>query len=118
MPSGTGVARDVDVASLGRSRLSGIRPPTLVIIGDHEVVCDPAMALARARHLFRDVQGELVPQSSHDMCFSQRGIVDARVLDFLKRAGRDDRRASIARSLTQFASGSPERRSPWFRSSW
>jgi hypothetical protein len=58
-------------------------------MGDEEVIWDPAAALARARQLFPDVQGELVPRSSHDMCFSQHRIVDARVLDFLKKRPDD-----------------------------
>ena len=57
--------------------------PTLLLMGDQEVIYDPAAALARARRLIPDVQGELVPQSSHDMCYSQHRIVDARVLEFL-----------------------------------
>jgi pimeloyl-ACP methyl ester carboxylesterase len=73
-------------------QLRAMRVPTLLLVGDHEVVSDPAMALARARRLFPDVQGELIPQCSHDMCFSQRQIVDARVLDFLN----DDRRRTIS----------------------
>jgi pimeloyl-ACP methyl ester carboxylesterase len=66
-------------------RLRAMRVPTLLLIGDQEVVCDPAMALDRARRLFPDFDGELVPQCSHEMSFSQRRIVDARVLDFLKK---------------------------------
>jgi pimeloyl-ACP methyl ester carboxylesterase len=64
-------------------QLQAMRVPTLLLMGDHEVICDPATALARARRLFPDIQGELVPRSSHDMCLSQHRIVDARVLDFL-----------------------------------
>jgi pimeloyl-ACP methyl ester carboxylesterase len=75
-------------------RLRAMRVPMLLLIGDHEVICDPATALARARQLFPDVQGELVPESSHDMCFSQRRIVDARVLDFLKKTRTDNRGAT------------------------
>jgi pimeloyl-ACP methyl ester carboxylesterase len=79
-------------------RLRAMRVPTLLLIGDHEVICDPAMALARARELFPDVQAELVPQSSHEMCFSQRRIVDARVLEFLKgdRHGTSTRRRKMS----------------------
>jgi pimeloyl-ACP methyl ester carboxylesterase len=80
-------------------RLRAMRVPTLLLIGDHEVICDPAAALALARRLFPDVRGELVPQSSHDMCFTQRRIVDARVLDFLKKTRTDDRGAITERSV-------------------
>jgi pimeloyl-ACP methyl ester carboxylesterase len=69
-------------------RLRAMRVPTLLLLGDHEVICDPGTALARARRLFPDFQGELVPHSSHDMCLSQRPIVDARVLDFLNDGRR------------------------------
>jgi pimeloyl-ACP methyl ester carboxylesterase len=64
-------------------RLRAMRVPTLLLIGDREVVCDPALALARARELFQNVEAELVPQCSHDMCFRQRRLVDTRVLAFL-----------------------------------
>jgi pimeloyl-ACP methyl ester carboxylesterase len=80
-------------------QLRAMRVPTLLLIGDHEVICNPATALARARRLFPDVQGELVPQSSHDMCFSQHRIVDARVLDFLKTTRTDERGAITERSV-------------------
>jgi pimeloyl-ACP methyl ester carboxylesterase len=66
-------------------QLRAMHVPTLLLIGDHEVIYDPAKALARARRLIPDFEGELVPRSSHDMAFSQHRIVDARVLDFLKR---------------------------------
>lgn len=80
-------------------RLRAMRVPTLLLIGDHEVVCDPAIALARARRLFPDVQSELVPQCRHDMVLTQRRIVDARVLDFLKKTRTDDRGAITERSV-------------------
>ena len=79
--------------------LRAMRVPTLLLIGDHEVISDPAKALARARRLIPDVHGELVPRSSHDMCFSQHRIVDARVLDFLKKTRADDRGAITERSV-------------------
>jgi pimeloyl-ACP methyl ester carboxylesterase len=63
--------------------LQQMQVPTLLLIGDHEVICDPVKALARARRLIPHFQGELVPRSSHDMCFSQHRIVDTRILDFL-----------------------------------
>jgi pimeloyl-ACP methyl ester carboxylesterase len=80
-------------------QLQAMRVPTLLLIGDHEVICDPATALARARRLFSNVQGELVPQSSHDMCFSQHRVVDARVLEFLKKPRTDDRSVITERSV-------------------
>ena len=64
-------------------QLRSMRVPTLLLIGEHEVICDPVTALARARELFPNLESDLVPACSHDMCSSQHGIVDARVLEFL-----------------------------------
>jgi pimeloyl-ACP methyl ester carboxylesterase/membrane protease YdiL (CAAX protease family) len=79
--------------------LRAIRVPTLLLIGDHEVISDPAKALARARRLIPDFHGELVPRSRHEMCVSQYQIVDPTVLDFLKRTRTDDRGAITERSV-------------------
>jgi pimeloyl-ACP methyl ester carboxylesterase len=76
-------------------QLQAMRVATLLLIGEQEVIYDPATALARARRLIPNVQGELVPRSNHDMCFSQHRIVDARVLDFLN----DDRRNMSERDV-------------------
>ena len=64
--------------------LRALRGPVLLLIGQNEVIYDAAKALARARALIPNFEGELVPSCKHDMCFSQHRIVDARVLDFLK----------------------------------
>jgi pimeloyl-ACP methyl ester carboxylesterase len=78
--------------------LRAMRVPTLLLLGDHEVMSDPTRALERARRLIPDVEGALVPGCRHDMCSSQYDIVDARVLDFLKKTG-EDRAATIERSV-------------------
>ncbi len=71
-------------------QLRAMRVPTLLLVGAHEVICDPTKALARARQLLPDVQGELVPGAGHEMCFSQHRIVDAKVLDFLRPTRTSD----------------------------
>ena len=63
--------------------LRALHVPVLLLIGDGEVIYDPAKALARAQALIPNFEGELVPRSNHDMCGSQYRIVDVRVLDFL-----------------------------------
>jgi pimeloyl-ACP methyl ester carboxylesterase len=67
--------------------LRAMHVPTLLLIGDHEVIYEPAMALTRARRLIPDFEGDLVPRSSHDMCFRQHRLVDRRILDFLRARG-------------------------------
>jgi pimeloyl-ACP methyl ester carboxylesterase len=63
--------------------LRALHVPVLLLIGENEVIYDAAKALARARALLPNLEGELVPRCNHDMCFSQHRIVDTRVLDFL-----------------------------------
>lgn len=67
------------------TELRAMHVPTLLLIGEHEVIFEAAAALARARRLLPNFEGELVPGCRHDMCFSQHRLVDARVLDFLKK---------------------------------
>jgi len=68
--------------------LRSMQMPTLVLFGDHEVICDPAAALSRALRLIPDCRGELVPGPRHEMCARKHGLVDVRVLDFLKNSRR------------------------------
>jgi len=63
--------------------LRALHMPVLLLIGEDEVIYDAAKALARARALLPNFEGELVPGSNHNMCGSHYQIVDARVLDFL-----------------------------------
>ena len=77
-------------AMFSDDELGSMRVPTLVLYGDHEVICDPVAALARARRLIPDVEGDLMPRCSHDMCFSQYRLVDARILEFLKKTRADN----------------------------
>jgi len=74
--------------------LRATRTPVLLLMGNREVLCDAAAALARARRLMPNVEGGLIPGCSHDMCFSQHEVVDARVLDFLQRRGEIERHSS------------------------
>jgi pimeloyl-ACP methyl ester carboxylesterase len=79
--------------------LRSTQMPTLVLFGDHEVICDPAAALARALRLIPDCQGELVAGPRHDMCASQHRLVDARVLDFLNKTRPDDQTKTTPRAV-------------------
>jgi pimeloyl-ACP methyl ester carboxylesterase len=73
--------------------------PTLLLIGDHEVISDSARALERARRLIPEFEGELVSGCRHDMCATRHDLVDARVLAFLKKTRTDDRAAAADRSV-------------------
>jgi len=79
--------------------LRTMKMPTLLLIGEHEVISDPASALQRARRLIPDFEGELVPECRHDMCSSQHQIVNPRVLGFLTKTRSDDQPGTAERSV-------------------
>jgi len=79
--------------------LRTMKVSTLLLIGEEEVISDPAMALGRAHRLIADFEGELVPGCRHDMCSSRHDIVDARVLEFLAKTRTDDRASTVTRSV-------------------
>ena len=58
--------------------------PEPIFASTHAVTID---ARPEQRRLIPDFEGELIPRCRHDMCFSQSRIVNARVLDFLKKRG-------------------------------
>ena len=70
--------------------LRSVTVPTLLLIGNHEVISDAARALERARRLIPKFEGELVSACRHDMVSSRHDIVDARVLEFLTQARTGD----------------------------
>jgi hypothetical protein len=65
--------------------LRAMQVSTLLLMGDREVIYDPAKALSRARRLIPHLEGELVSGCSHDMTIRQHRLVDARVVGFLAR---------------------------------
>jgi pimeloyl-ACP methyl ester carboxylesterase len=72
-------------AVVADDQLRALHVPTLLLMGDREVMFDAPAALARARRLIPAVEAGLIPRSSHDMCYTQHRLVDARVLDFFAR---------------------------------
>jgi len=94
MPNDT-LRVNADAANpLSDDELRSLPMPVLLLFGDGEVIYGSAEALERACRLIPHVEGELVPGCRHDMCLSQSRIVDARVLDFLKKRG--DRQGGTA----------------------
>jgi pimeloyl-ACP methyl ester carboxylesterase len=58
-----------------------------VMIGDHERIYDPQVALERARRLIPNVETELVANAGHLLNMEQADHVDARVVDFIQQVG-------------------------------
>jgi pimeloyl-ACP methyl ester carboxylesterase len=68
--------------------LRRIACPTLLLVGDEEMIYDAADATARARRLIPDVEAEIVPGLGHLLGVQRPGIVNPRLLTFLAdRAG-------------------------------
>jgi pimeloyl-ACP methyl ester carboxylesterase len=82
--------------------LCGLQVPTLLLIGEQEVIYNPPAALARARRLIPDFEGELIPRASHDLSFAQAETVNVRLLRFF---GRASRAAAIAEARSAQAVG-------------
>jgi pimeloyl-ACP methyl ester carboxylesterase len=60
-----------------------IQIPTLLLVGDHEILYDPRKALQRARQLIPHIQTELVPSAGHVLHADQPERVNEAVLRFL-----------------------------------
>ena len=58
--------------------------PTLLLIGQQEVIYDPVASIERARRLIPNIEASLIPDASHDLSYFQARIVDERILGFLK----------------------------------
>lgn len=88
MPEATARANGAATTPVSDESLRSLRMPVLLLFGDREVIYDAAQALDRARRLIANLEGDLIPGCRHDMCYRERHLVDARILDFLARTGQ------------------------------
>jgi pimeloyl-ACP methyl ester carboxylesterase len=65
-------------------QLRSLQAPTLLLIGQQEVIYDVPATLERARRLVPHLEADLIPNASHEMTYSQAGVVDEHILQFLK----------------------------------
>lgn len=63
--------------------LRQIDKPTLLLVGEREVVYDPVKALERARRLMPQVEAELIAGGGHLFPVDQAAATNARILKFL-----------------------------------
>ncbi len=64
--------------------LRRLQAPTLLLIGQQEVIYDPVASIDRARRLIAGLEAYLIPEASHDMSCFQAKVVDEHILKFLK----------------------------------
>ena len=76
-----------------KAELRGIRAPTLLLIGDNELLYEPQATLTRARNHMPALEGEVVPHAHHIAAMAQPDDVNRRIIGFLQRAGEGSARA-------------------------
>jgi pimeloyl-ACP methyl ester carboxylesterase len=79
----------VEPIAFSDDELRGVRAPVLLLMGEQEVIYDPVAALARAKRLVPNLQGELISRASHDMSYSRHEEVDALILQNFAQVQKD-----------------------------
>ncbi len=64
--------------------LRSLQAPTLLLLGEQEVIYDPVASVERACKLIPHIEADLIPNASHDLAYFQARVVDERILEFLK----------------------------------
>jgi pimeloyl-ACP methyl ester carboxylesterase len=61
-----------------------LRPPTLFLAGENEVIYSAEKAVRRLQGVAPQVTAEIIPGAGHDLTFAQTAMVNERILRFLK----------------------------------
>jgi len=69
--------------------LQQITLPTLLLIGDHEIMYEPRKTLERAKQLIPNLRVELVTCAGHMLNRDQPAIVDQYILEFLREISNE-----------------------------
>ena len=68
---------------IGDAELAAIACPTLLLVGDREMIYDATAAVERARRLIPTVEAEIVPGVGHLLGMQEPEVVDGRIRAFL-----------------------------------
>ncbi len=69
--------------SIAKDEWERLHMPVLLLIGDREIMYDPAIAIRRAKQLIPHIQAELVEGAGHFLLADQPEKVNERALQFL-----------------------------------
>ena len=69
--------------SLPDEDLKKLKTPTLLLIGDHEILYEADQAIKRAEELVENIQTAIIPNASHMVNWEQTELVNSHILDFL-----------------------------------
>lgn len=68
-----------------KAELAAIRAPTLLLIGDREVIYPPERSLRRARARMPALETALIPGANHLTAMARPDLVHAAIIEFLQR---------------------------------
>lgn len=63
--------------------LKHIEVPTLLLIGDQEVIGDPNLAVNRAKGLMQNIRAVIIPNANHGLPMEEPALVNKLILDYL-----------------------------------
>jgi pimeloyl-ACP methyl ester carboxylesterase len=63
--------------------LRSLKPPTLFVVGENEVIYPADRAVARIKTVAPAIATEVIAQASHDLTISQTQAFNGKVLSFL-----------------------------------
>ena len=63
--------------------LQKIKTPTLLLLGDHEILYEADQAIKRAEELMENIQTAIIPHASHAVNWEHTELVNSYILDFL-----------------------------------
>jgi pimeloyl-ACP methyl ester carboxylesterase len=63
--------------------LRQIQTHVLLLIGDHEVIYDPARVIRRASRLLPHLKSEIVPNANHNAQYTAAEFVNSKIIEFL-----------------------------------
>lgn len=64
--------------------LSKLTMPVLYLIGEHDIVCDPKLAVERLDEVVPEIQTELISNTGHDLMYTHTDMVNNAMLNFLE----------------------------------
>ena len=68
-----------------KAELAAIRVPTLLLIGDKEVIYPPERTLQRAKARMPALETALIPGANHLTAMAKPDVVNAAIIEFLQR---------------------------------
>jgi pimeloyl-ACP methyl ester carboxylesterase len=63
--------------------LQKLKTPTLLLLGDHEILYEANQAIKRAEELVENIQTAIIPNASHMVNWEHTELVNSHILDFL-----------------------------------